>query len=236
MMIFRQLFDPDTWTYTYFIGDPKVREAVIIDPVNRHVDQYLKLLAEHDLKLKYSMETHVHADHVTASGLLRQRAGAETAVSQLCGAVCADHQLQDGDVLRFGDREEIKVMATPGHTAGSMSFLWRDRVFTGDALFVNGCGRTDFQSGNAGALYDSVTQRLFTLPGETLVYPGHDYNGRWVSSIEQERRGNARLAGKSRAEFVEIMNNLNLPKPRLIDEAVPANRLCGLPEEEIRQG
>jgi rhodanese-related sulfurtransferase len=138
-------------------------------------------------------------------------------------------------VLPFGDGEQIKVISTPGHTAGSISFLWRDRVFTGDALFINGCGRTDFQSGDAGKLYDAITERLFTLPGETLVYPGHDYNKRWVSSVEQERTTNARLAGKTRDEFIEIMKNLNLPKPRLIDEAVPANRWCGVSEEQARQ-
>jgi glyoxylase-like metal-dependent hydrolase (beta-lactamase superfamily II)/rhodanese-related sulfurtransferase len=234
-MIFRQLFDAETWTYTYLLGDEKTGEAVFIDPVNTHVDEYLKLLDELGLKLKYSLETHVHADHITASGILRQRTGAETGVSQLCGAVGPDLQLKDGDVLRFGDAEQIKVIATPGHTAGSVSYRWRDRVFTGDALLINGCGRTDFQSGDAGTLYDSITGRLFTLPGETVVYPGHDYNSRWISSIEQERTGNARLAGKTREQFVEIMHNLNLPKPRLIDEAVPANRLCGLTEEQLRQ-
>lgn len=234
-MIFRQLFDPETWTYTYLIVDEQTSEAVFVDPVNTHIDEYVRLLDQHRLKLKYSLETHVHADHITASGLLRQRTGAATGVSQLCGALCPDLQLNHGDVLTFGAGEQIKVIATPGHTAGSVSFQWRDRVFTGDALLINGCGRTDFQSGDAGALHDSITQRLFTLPGETIVYPGHDYNGRWISSIEQERTTNARLAGKTREEFIEIMSNLNLPKPRLIDEAVPANRLCGLSEEQLRQ-
>lgn len=231
-MIFKQLFDPETWTYTYFIADPTTKEAVLIDPVKSHIDEYIALLDEHGLKLKYSLETHVHADHITASGLLRQKLGAETGVGQLCGAIGADLQLQDGDVLEFGGGEKIKVIATPGHTKGSVSFLWRDRVFTGDSLFIGGCGRTDFQSGDAGALYDCITQRLFTLPDETLVYPGHDYQQRWVSSIMQERTTNPRLAGKTREEFIEIMNNLNLPKPRLIDEAVPANRYCGLDEDE----
>jgi sulfur dioxygenase len=231
-MIFKQLFDPETWTYTYFIADPATKEAVLIDPVKSHIDEYIALLDEHDLKLKYSLETHVHADHITASGLLRQKLGAETGVGQLCGAIGADLQLQDGDVLEFGGGEKIKVIATPGHTKGSVSFLWRDRVFTGDSLFIGGCGRTDFQGGDAGALYDCITQRLFTLPDETLVYPGHDYQQRWVSSIMQERTTNPRLAAKTRDEFIEIMNNLNLPKPRLIDEAVPANRYCGLDEDE----
>lgn len=205
---------------------------MLIDPVKSHIDEYIALLDEHELKLKYSLETHVHADHITASGLLRQKLGAETGVSQLCGAIGASLQLQDGDVLEFAGGEKIKVIATPGHTQGSTSFLWRDRLFTGDSLFIGGCGRTDFQSGDAGALYDCITQRLFTLPDDTLVYPGHDYQGRWVSSIRQERTTNPRLAGKSREEFINIMNSLNLPKPRLIDEAVPANRYCGLDEDE----
>lgn len=231
-MLFKQLFDQDTWTYTYLIADPITKEAVLIDPVNTHLDNYIQLLAEHDLQLKYSLETHVHADHITAGGLLRQRLGSETAVSQLCGAQTADIQIKDGDIFEFGEGEQIKVIATPGHTPGSISFLWRDRLFSGDALFIGGCGRTDFQGGDAGALYDCITQRLFTLPDETLVYPGHDYQQRWVSSIMQERTTNPRLAGKTREQFIDIMANLNLPKPRLIDEAVPANRYCGLDENE----
>ncbi len=234
-MLFRQLFDAETWTYTYLLGCEQTKEAVFIDPVNTHIEEYLGLLKQHGLTLKYTLETHVHADHVTASGMLRQRTGAATGVSQLCGAEGASLKLQDNQVLTFAGGETITVMATPGHTAGSISFLWRDRVFTGDSLFINGCGRTDFQSGDAGKLYDAITERLFTLPGETLVYPGHDYNKRWVSSIEQERTTNARLAGKTRAEFIEIMNNLNLPRPRLIDQAVPANRWCGVSEEQARQ-
>jgi sulfur dioxygenase len=231
-MIFKQLFDSETWTYTYLIADPVSKDAVFIDPVNTHIDDYIALLEAYNLHLKYSLETHVHADHITASGLLRQRTGAQTGVSGLCGAEVADIQIQDGDIFEFAGGEQIKVIATPGHTRGSISFLWRDRVFTGDSLFIGGCGRTDFQGGDAGALYDCITQRLFTLPDETLVYPGHDYQGRWVSSIVQERTTNPRLAGKTREQFIEIMNNLNLPKPRLIDEAVPANRYCGLDENE----
>lgn len=231
-MIFKQLFDQETWTYTYLIADPVSKEAVFIDPVNTHIDDYIALLESHGLNLKYTLETHVHADHITAGGLLRQRLGAHTGVSQLCGAEAADIQIRDGDIFKIGANEQIKVIATPGHTRGSISFLWRDRVFTGDSLFIGGCGRTDFQGGDAGAQYDSITQRLFTLPDETLVYPGHDYQGRWVSSIIQERTTNPRLAGKTREQFIEIMANLNLPKPRLIDEAVPANRYCGLEEKE----
>ncbi len=231
-MLFKQLFDQETWTYTYLIADPVNKEAMLIDPVNTHIDDYQALLAEHGLQLKYTLETHVHADHITASGLLRQRLGAQTGVSALCGAETADIQIKDGDVFSFTNGEQVKVIATPGHTKGSISFLWRDRLFTGDSLFIGGCGRTDFQGGDAGAQYDGITQRLFTLPDETLVYPGHDYQQRWVSSIMQERTTNPRLAGKTREEFIEIMNNLNLPKPRLIEEAVAANRYCGLEENE----
>ena len=231
-MIFKQLFDNDTWTYTYLIADPVHKEAVLIDPVNTHTDEYVKMLNEMGLTLKYSLETHVHADHITASGLLRQKMGAQTGVSALCGAETADIQIKDGDVFSFTNGEQVKVIATPGHTKGSISFLWRDRVFTGDSLFIGGCGRTDFQSGDAGAQYDSITQKLFTLPEDTLVYPGHDYQGRWVSNIHQEKMSNPRLAGKTREEFIEIMNNLNLPKPKYIDQAVPANRYCGLEENE----
>ena len=234
-MIFRQLFDEATWTYTYLVADPKTKDAVLIDPVNTQIDVYLQLLEDEDLVLKYSLETHVHADHITAGGLLRQKTGAQTGVSGLCGAETADIQINDGDVFEFGESEEIKVIATPGHTPGSISFLWRDRLFSGDALFIGGCGRTDFQGGNAGDLYDAVTQRLFTLPDDTLVYPGHDYQGRWVSNIMQERTNNPRLTGKSRNEFIEIMENLNLPNPKLIDEAVPANRYCGLDEDECQE-
>ena len=232
--MFKQLFDTATWTYTYLIADDKSKEAAFIDPVNTHLDTYLDLLKEHGLKLVYSFETHVHADHITASGLLRQHTGAKTCVSQFGGAKLVDIEMTDGDIFMLGE-EKIKAIATPGHTPGCTSFLWRDKLFTGDSLFIGGCGRTDFQGGDAGALYDAITQRLFTLPDETLIYPGHDYQQRWVSSIEQERTTNARLANKTREQFIDIMNNLNLPAPRLIDQAVPANRYCGLDENERLQ-
>jgi len=235
-MNFRQLYDDASSTYTYLIADRYTKEAVLIDPVATHISDYVALLSQLGCRLKYSIETHVHADHVTAGGLLRERLGAETAVSQRCGAVCADHQLRDGDILRFGEAEEIAVIATPGHTPGSVSYLWRERLFTGDSLLINGCGRTDFQDGDAGTLYDTIAERLFRLPGETLVYPGHDYHGYWVSSIQQERSINPRLADKTREQFIAIMHELKLAKPRLIDQAVRANRLCGLSQAELRQG
>jgi glyoxylase-like metal-dependent hydrolase (beta-lactamase superfamily II)/rhodanese-related sulfurtransferase len=230
-MLFKQLFDAETWTYTYLIADTDSKEAAFVDPVNTQIEVYMDLLAEYGLTLKYSFETHVHADHITASGLLRQRTGAQTCVSHKGGAQLADVQLHDGDVFQLGN-ETIKAIATPGHTPGCTSYLWRDRLFSGDSLFIGGCGRTDFQGGSASDLYDSITQRLFTLPDDTLVYPGHDYAQRWVSNIKQERTTNPRLAGKTREQFIEIMSNLNLPKPRLIDESVPANRYCGLDEDE----
>ncbi|ADQ84806.1 MBL fold metallo-hydrolase [Methylovorus sp. MP688] len=231
--MFRQLFEPNSSTYTYLITDGD--QALLIDPVITEIDIYLALLAEHQLELAWTLETHVHADHITAGGELRQRIGSRSAVGALCGASAADRQLKDGDTVELGN-ERLQVIATPGHTPGSVSFLWKDRVFTGDSLLINGCGRTDFQGGDAGVLYDSISQRLFTLPDETLVYPGHDYQGRRVSCIGQEKTINPRLAGKSREAFIEIMASLDLPKPRLIDIAVPANRRCGVDEEVAPQG
>lgn len=228
------MFDTESSTYTYLLVDENTREAVIIDPVANHIEDYIVMIEQHNLHLKYSLETHVHADHITASGKLRQRLGVKTGVSELCGAAVADMQLNDGDELMIGD-QKIQVIATPGHTAGSVSFLWNDRIFTGDALLINGCGRTDFQGGSAADLFESIANRIFTLPDETLIYPGHDYNGRRISSVAQEKAINPRLAGKTLDEFVAIMNNLNLPKPKLIDIAVPANRMCGVPEPEIVQ-
>jgi sulfur dioxygenase len=231
--MFKQLFDQESSTYTYLLSDEHSREAVMIDPVASHIEAYIALIKQHDLHLTYALETHVHADHITASGQLRERLKAITGVGELCGASTADLQFNDGDTVEFG-KQSLRVIATPGHTAGSMSYLWLNetqaRVFTGDALLINGCGRTDFQGGDAGVLFDSITQKLLCLPDETLVYPGHDYQGRQVSCIGQEKAINARLAGKTREAFIDIMHNLNLPKPRLIDIAVPANRRCGVPE------
>lgn len=233
--MFRQFFDEASSTLTYLIADDDTKEALFIDPVINHLETYINLLSTAGYTLKYALETHVHADHITASGMLRERLNAITAVSELCGAATADLQLNDGDVLRMG-RQIIYVLATPGHTAGSLSFLWQDRLFTGDALLINGCGRTDFQSGDAETLYHSIHSKMFTLPDETLIYPGHDYNGRRVSCVAQEKLSNARLAGKTLVEFVQIMNSLNLSKPSMIDIAVPANRKCGVPDETTLQG
>src|SRR5437016_6459063 len=182
----------------------------------------MRLLREHGLALKYTLETHVHADHVTAAHALKQATGAKTAVCRDCKAQGYDPLLKAGDVILFG-HEEILTIATPGHTPGSVSYLWRDRVFTGDTLLIGGCGRTDFQNGSAEALWHSITEKLFRLDEQILVYPAHDYKGRRVSSIGEERRFNARVAGKTREEFLSIMSNLNLPMPAHIHEAVLAN-------------
>lgn len=233
--MFRQLFDTESSTLTYLIVDDATREALLIDPVLGNIEHYIALLKELNAQLKYSIETHVHADHITASGTLRERFKIKTAVSEQCNPTAANIELKDGDVLTLGS-QKISVLATPGHTPGSSCFMWGDRLFTGDTLFINGCGRTDFQNGSATSLYASITNKIFTLPDETLIYPGHDYNGRRVSSVAQEKLINPRIAGKTLAEFVEIMDNLNLPKTKLMDIAIPANRRCGVPEPEVAQG
>ncbi|MCW5652883.1 MAG: MBL fold metallo-hydrolase [Hydrogenophaga sp.] len=222
-----QLFDPASSTYTYVLFDQQSREAVIIDPVDEQIERDLAKLQEYGLKLVWTVETHAHADHITSAGRLAELAGARTAAPQGCGIGTAGVQLKHGDTLNFG-AESLLALHTPGHTAGSMSFVWRDHVFTGDTLLINGCGRTDFQSGSARDLYRSLTQVLFSLPDGTTVWPGHDYQGRTHSSIGQEKATNARVAGKTEAEFVAIMDTLQLPKPRRIDEAVPANLSSGL--------
>lgn len=224
-----QLFDAESSTFTYILSAPGSREAVIVDPVDRHLERDLRHLQRLGLKLAYVLETHAHADHVTSAGELRGLTGAKAAVPSGCGIAPAEMQLNDGDVLTFGNGEMIEVIHTPGHTAGSMSYVWRGNVFTGDTLLIDGCGRTDFQSGSADALYDSVTRKLFALPVDTRVWPGHDYKGQSVSTIGWEKRNNVRLANRSREAFVKLMGELNLPKPRLIDVAVPANQNLGLP-------
>jgi glyoxylase-like metal-dependent hydrolase (beta-lactamase superfamily II) len=231
MIYFRQLFDSNSSTYTYLLGDLTQHAAVLIDPVREHVALYLSLLDEQGLKLRSVLETHIHADHITGASLLREQTGAQVMVGLGGDAKCADMQLQGDEILHFGS-EMIAVLATPGHTAGCTSYLWRDRLFTGDALLIGTCGRTDFQGGDAGVLYDSITKKIWRLSGETLIYPGHDYQKKHVSSVEQERESNLRLTGKSRDEFIAIMSSLNLPMPRLIDIAVPANRNCGKDETD----
>lgn len=224
-----QLFDTESSTFTYILTAPGSNDAVIIDPVDHHWERDLRHLERLGLKLVYVLETHAHADHITSAGRLRELTGAQAAVPGGCGISPAEVQLDDGDIIRFGDAEEIKILHTPGHTAGSMSYVWRNNVFTGDTLLIDGCGRTDFQSGSSDALYDSVTKKLFTLPDETRMWPGHDYKGQVVSTIGWEKRHNARLAARSREDFRKLMSELDLPKPKMIDVAVPANQNLGLP-------
>lgn len=221
-MIFRQLFDPTSCTYTYLLAEGVKGKAVIVDPVREQAQRDLALIAELGLQLEWILETHVHADHITGAMALKNTTGARSAVNAQCGATGFDRLLNDGDTVQFG-AESLLVIATPGHTPGSSCFLWHDRLLTGDTLLIGGCGRTDFQQGDAGALYDSITRRLFTLPDDTLVYPGHDYHRRRVSTIAEERETNPRLAGVSRERFIEIMANLDLPMPARMAEAVPAN-------------
>lgn len=226
-MIFRQLFEPDTSTYTYLIACERTRQAALVDPVASELDRYLALLQELDLNLIYTLETHVHADHITGAGALRERLGSQSVVHRAGGAACADVLADDGDSLRIGELT-VDVRHTPGHTDGCVSYVMADRVFTGDALLIGGCGRTDFQQGDPGKLYDSVREKLFSLPPYTLVYPGHDYRGNAVSTIGQEMATNPRLGqGIGREAFIEIMRNLDLAYPRYIDRAIPANRACG---------
>ncbi|MDC0710843.1 MBL fold metallo-hydrolase [Stigmatella sp. ncwal1] len=225
-MLFRQLFDPESSTYTYVLADPATRQAALIDPVLEQAERELALLAELELTLTHVLETHVHADHVTAAGRLRERTGCRL-VASAQGASCADLHVRHGDEVKVGGLT-LQVLATPGHTDDSLSYHVEGRVFTGDALLIRGTGRTDFQNGDAGQLHDSITQVLFALPGETLVYPGHDYQGHRVTTIAEERRFNPRVAGKDRAAFIALMAQLRLPPPKKLAIAVPANRACGL--------
>jgi sulfur dioxygenase len=224
-----QLFDSATSTFTYLLFDRPGGAAVIIDPVDTAAERDLAELQRLSLTLTHVLETHVHADHVTSAALLRKLTGAEVVVPATAGVAGADREVTEGDDVRFGDAPPIRVYATPGHTNASASYFWCGRVFTGDTLFIEGCGRTDFQSGDAGVLYDSVMLKLFSLPDETLVFPAHDYHGRHASTIGYERRNNARLAGRSREEFIALMGALELPMPKLIDVAVPANLRLGAP-------
>ncbi|OHX37494.1 Zn-dependent hydrolase [Methylomonas sp. LWB] len=229
-MLFRQLFEPETSTYTYLLGCERTRRACLIDPVSSEVPAYIDLLTSLNLKLVYTMETHVHADHITGAGRLRETLGSKSVVHRDAGAMCADLLVTHGVPLQIGDLD-FEVRHTPGHTAGCVSYVMSDRVFTGDALLIGGSGRSDFQQGNAGQLYDSITGQLFTLAPDTLVYPGHDYQGNTVSTIKQEMAKNPRIGqGRSREEFIAIMAELKLAYPRFIDQALPANQSCGMTE------
>ena len=234
MLILRQLFDPQSSTYTYLIGDGASREALLVDPVFGQVNRDVALINELGLKLLFTLETHVHADHVTGAWLLKQQLGSRIALSKDSGAAEADVYLTHGDRIDFGDRI-LQVRATPGHTRGCLSYVLDDQsaVFTGDCLLIRGSGRTDFQQGDPRAMFHSIHNQLFSLPDGCLVYPGHDYRGLTVSSVGEERRFNPRLGGQSsEADFVGYMKCLGLPHPKLIDIAVPANLKCGRPETE----
>ena len=226
-MIFRQLYDPISSTYTYLLAERQGGEALIIDPVLDRVTQYLQLVEELDLKLVMALDTHIHADHVTGIGRLRSAVDCATAMGEQSRAGCVTVRFREGETLK-ADGIGLKALYTPGHTDDSYSFVMQDRVFTGDTLLIRGTGRTDFQNGDPGAQYDSLFNKLLVLPEETLVYPAHDYEGRTCSSIGEERRHNPRLQVKSRQAYIDQMNALDLDPPQLIDVAVPANRRCGL--------
>ena len=231
MLIFRQLFDPQSSTYTYLLGDAAAREALLIDPVFEQARRDVALLQELGLRLAWTLETHVHADHVTGAWLLRERLGSRIALAKSGGAEGADRTLEAGERVAFGKRH-LEVRATPGHTNGCLSYVLDDRsmVFTGDAVLIRGCGRTDFQQGSAKTLYRSVREQVFTLPDACLIYPAHDYRGLTASSVGEEKLYNPRLAESvGEGDFVGYMEHLGLAHPRQMDAAVPANLQCGKP-------
>ena len=226
-MLFRQLFDRSSCTYTYLIADRLSQEAALVDPVLEQVDRDLKLLSELNLKLKFCLETHIHADHITGTAKLRDLTGCQGIVPVNALAKCADRFIKDGETIKLGELE-IRAIETLGHTDSHMAYLVNsDRVLTGDALLIRGCGRTDFQNGDAATLYEAVINKLFTLADDTLVYPAHDYHGRTVSTIGEEKQCNPRFIKRDRASFIKLMNNLDLSYPRKMMEAVPANQECG---------
>jgi sulfur dioxygenase len=230
-IIFQQLFESESSTYTYIIADKNTKEAAIIDPVLETVDRDLKLIEELGLKLMYVLDTHIHADHITGAGEIRKRTQAKTAVSQQAQVSCVDIPLEDGQELLLGDKK-IKVIATPGHTNTCLSYWFEGMIFTGDALLIRGCGRTDFQHGSSEKLYDSVHEKLFKLSPDTIVCPGHDYRGQTTSTIQLEKEFNPRLGEKkTKEDFKKIMSELNLANPKKIHEAVPANMACGRPKD-----
>lgn len=226
-MIFRQLFDRTSSTYSYLIAERSGGEALLIDPVLENTDQYVRLLNELDVKLAMAVDTHIHADHVTALGNLRQQTDCATAMGEKSAAECVSVKFREGEKLSV-DNLQLDVLYTPGHTDDSYSFVLPDRVFTGDTLLIRGTGRTDFQNGDPGAQYDSLFGKLLRLPQDTLVYPAHDYNGMTVSTIGEELLHNPRLQVDSRQAYIDQMNALDLDDPRLMDIAVPANRSCGM--------
>ncbi len=225
-MIFKQVFDTKTSTYTYLIASAKGREAVIIDPVLENVDEYIQLLKKLDLKLVKVIDTHIHADHVTGASKLKQATNCTTLMGEHTPADAVEIRVKDNEMINLDDLN-IKSIYTPGHTSESYSFLLDNYLFSGDALLINGTGRTDFQNGNSKDSYHSIFDKLLTLPEDTLLYPGHDYNGKKVSTIGNEKRFNPRLQVKNVDEYIEIMSNLNLSKPDMMDNNVSKNIQLG---------
>ncbi|MGO2019232.1 MBL fold metallo-hydrolase [Psychrobacter sp.] len=232
-MIFRQLYEHLSSTYTYLLGDENTGQAILIDPVITTMERDLAEIHKLGLKLAYTVDTHVHADHITAALEMKRAVGSKIAAPAYDRLACADVGLEEGIPFQVAGIT-LHPMHTPGHTAGHFAYLFNERVFTGDALLIEGCGRTDFQHGDSDALYNSVRQKLFSLPDETLVYPAHDYKERFVSSIAQEKKRNPRLGGDTTLEeFRVIMDNLNLPYPKFIDHAVPGNQQCGVCPDDL---
>jgi len=230
-MIFEQLFDTKSSTYTYIISSGKGREALIIDPVIEHTDEYIKVLKNLELKLVKVIDTHIHADHITGLNELNKRTNCARIMGEKSKSEVIDLRIKDSEKINV-EKIELKAIYTPGHTDCSYSYLMNDRVFTGDTLLINGTGRTDFQNGSSEDAYDSLFNKLLKLPKQTLVYPAHDYNGKKYSTIENEKNNNPRLQVSSKEEYADIMNNLNLANPKMMDVAVPAN-LKGLTLDQI---
>lgn len=226
-MIFRQLYDHESSTYTYLLAARRGGEALIIDPVREHADTYLQVLDQLQTRLMIAVDTHTHADHVTALGKLRDATGCVSMMGERTKAECVSAQFRDGEQLKI-DGLSLRALYTPGHTDESFSLVMDDRVFSGDVLLIGGTGRTDFQNGDPYASYDSIFNKLLKLPEETLLYPAHDYKGWTVSTLGDERRHNPRLQVRSAEAYAQIMNNLNLPNPKMMDVAIPANLRCGL--------
>lgn len=226
--IFRQLFDNRTFTYTYLLADPITKDAIILDPVLELADRDTRIVNDLGLNLLYAVNTHVHADHVTGTGEIKKKIPKCQSVIAAVSEAKADVHIKHGDVIKFG-KFHVECRSTPGHTNGCMTYVWHEKsmAFTGDALLIRGCGRTDFQQGNSETLYKSVHEQIFSLPAETLLYPAHDYTGQTVTTVEEEKKGNPRLT-KALEEFKKIMDDLKLPYPKQIDRAVPANMVCGM--------
>lgn len=236
-MIFKQLFEADSSTFTYLIADSASGSAILIDPVRETVERDLQMLKDMNLTLTTTLETHVHADHLTGAKLLKAKTGCKIAYPAMVKSSCIDIGIKEGEPLKAGSIE-INPLFTPGHTDHHHAFLIdtpiQKLLFTGDALLIEACGRTDFQSGSAEVLYNSIHNKIFSLPDETLVYPGHDYEGRFITSVAQEKARNPRLGGgKSKQAFIKIMDELDLPYPRKLDFAVPGNELCGVCPDNV---